>query len=239
MKHENGSAMLWIFIGILLFAALGVAMMSGTRTSTGMLKSEEAATYAKQIVSYGDALKSSVKRLQFLGCDDTKIGFDNTTWTTNAGTILQAVNHNPNTPSDKCRVFNTAGGNMIASTFSDNGVPVSPANVKSGHSYIYTISVEGVGTSEIDMVMVTHYIDKQVCMSINDLLNIPNSGNDAPNDNFAGVAAAYNGSYSGTAVLGDNAPELAGHAAGCIHYVPGGVGMEDYDYHFYQVLIAR
>jgi hypothetical protein len=238
MKDQNGSAVMWILIGILLFAALGVAMMSGSRTSGNMITGEKARTTASGIIGFGNEMKMTIQRLKYRGCSEAQFGFDNSIWQRNSGAVLMDTGHNPSTPGDQCRVFNIAGGGLTPMVFAGNGVPETPLNIRSGHSYVYSISVHGVGTAANDLVMITQYVDKDVCTEINKKLGIAMPLNVPPDDNFAG-AVAYAGLYTGTGALGDTATQLVGHSQGCFHFVPGGVGLEIYDYHFYQVLLAR
>lgn len=238
MKHENGSIIVWVFVAMLLFAALSFIMMQGSRTSGSMIGTEQARAYASQMIGYGQELKSAVQRLKMRGCTDNQFGFGNSVWVTNAGTPLMSMTHNP-TATDTCQVFSIAGGGMTPAVFNDNGVPPTPANTKSGHSTLISLSIAGVGTPANDLVMITFYVDKKTCLEINDRLGITNPGGNPAQDDLNGMTSWFDGTYAGTAVIGDDAPEFTGHGTGCFSYLNGGVGLENYDFHFYQVLVAR
>lgn len=238
MKNEKGSIVVWLLVGVLLLAALSVVMMQGSRTSAVSLSQEESKVHANQLMSFGQEMKATIQRLKMRGCADTQLGFDNGVWTTNAGTALMVPNHNPNA-TDRCKLFNIAGGGLTPATFKNNGVTPTPGNTKSGHSTIISMSIAGVGTPANDLVMITFYVDKQSCLAINNSMGITNPGGDAAEDDLTGMLGWFDGTYGGTAVIGDNAPEFHGHSAGCFHYLNGGGGLESYDYHFYQVLLAR
>ena len=55
MTNENGSAILWIFMAVVLFAALGTVTMQGSRTSSNMIDGEQASSIATQVISTGTA----------------------------------------------------------------------------------------------------------------------------------------------------------------------------------------
>lgn len=231
MKYERGSAMIWIFVGIMLFAALGVAMMQGTRTSGNMITGEQARTEASRLINAGNELKMAVQRMKMRGCEDTKIGFDNSVWKTVGGTLTAPTNHNPTT--DSCRVFNVAGGGLTPFTLQPNSMALPSTYVTSGHSVAHTASVIGVGTAAPDLVLITYYVPKAVCIEVNKKLGI--SSSDALlNDDFSGIQG-YNGAYNPGGVIGDQAAAFVGRGQGCLQYTSG----DDNDLHFYQVLIAR
>lgn len=237
MKNEYGSAMLWIFIGIMLFAALGVAMMRGTRTSSNMITSEEAKTYAKQAISYALEVKQAVARMTFRGVKDTEFSFENSQFGTDVGSLRHPPNHNPNCTSDNCKVFSPSGGG-INPTFLPEGAKTKETrtspHIKSGGWSAWGISVQGVGTAENELIFVAEDIDLNVCLAINDIFGITNPGGLPPNINPA-PASLYNGAYGNAGIIGDEYAELAGKTSYCYNVDP-----VPYDtYNFFTVLIAR
>lgn len=76
-------------------------MSQGSRTSTSGLSNEKIATYARQIISYGNELKQSVKRLSLGGIGASEISFENPV----VGTYANA-----NCTQESCKVFSAVGG---------------------------------------------------------------------------------------------------------------------------------
>ncbi len=155
--NERGNAIFMILVAVALFAALGYAVTNSSRTSTTLLTDEEATAYANQMMAYGNEVKTVVRRLQLRGCDETEISFENNIVT---GYI------NPNAPSsNKCHVFDIAGGGLTWQTFDDAEVIFSGANVVSG--------VGNDGTNGTELNFFVRNIPTNTCITIND--NLGNS----------------------------------------------------------------
>ena len=74
-KTENGSVIVWIFIAVLLFAALGYAFNSSSRTSAGFISDAQAEAYANQIMDILHTNRQVVKKLLLSGCPAEEISF--------------------------------------------------------------------------------------------------------------------------------------------------------------------
>lgn len=158
MKNENGSIVIWLLIGMLLFAALGMAMMQGSRTSAVSLSKEEASTYAKMVISQGEELKGAVKRMTLRGCDNEDISFENDI----------DVNYvNINNPPDTCKVFNPSGGGLNFPVVSFND---GTQWVFTGNNRLNTPA--GGANNERDLIAVLGGLDEQTCRSLNEILGI-------------------------------------------------------------------
>lgn len=240
--NEDGSAIIWILIAVGLFAALGFAFSSSSRTSTSLLTSAEAESYANQIIAYGNEVKSAVKRLRLRGCDNTEISFENN---------IVAGYTNANAPTNKsCHVFNIAGGglqykqpsnNWIDSSFSGSdiynewiasGVPTVP---KIGQK---TCSSPSGSCS--DLTIFLPYTTKEVCIKINDALGVNNPSGE-PWDEVDGICLhdtnRFSGSY-GTGGCGINGhATVNGKNSACIKTLMETPSTNGYV--FYTVLIAR
>lgn len=154
---ERGNAIFMIILGVALFAALSYAFTSSNRTSTSLVTDEEATAAANQIIAYGNAVKQTVKRLQLRGCDDTEISFENN---------IVASYINPNAPSsNKCNVFDIAGGGLTWQTFDEAEVIFSGANVVNG---IRNDSSTETGT---ELAFFVRDLAASICIKINDTLN--------------------------------------------------------------------
>lgn len=233
---ESGAVFFYIMIAVALLAALSYALSQGNRGSTSTLTNQQAKLAAQEIIEYGQTVANAVQKLKLRGCADTQISFANDVWRFSNGTLIHAAGHNPNTPGNQCEVFHPDGGNISAKIlpFREN-LTVAPGAVGKGHSIINTIDVVDVGTAERELVLLIEFVPREACTIINDQLGAFNS-DDPPLDGWAG-AGIYNGSYVGTAQIGDQEPAIAGRLAACLQWPGGGYG--DDDIHFYQVLIAR
>lgn len=76
---ERGGILVYIFIGIILFAALAYAFSKGGETSGSSAPDKSAKLYATQIIGDVQVLRDSVQEALSKGCSETEISFDNDT----------------------------------------------------------------------------------------------------------------------------------------------------------------
>ncbi len=237
---QKGSILVWILIAIVLFAALSFAMTQSFRGGASTATDQRSKLTASEIIEYGNKVRDTVRQVMIAnGCTAYQLGFDNDVWRTHDGTPLHDSTHNPNVLSDSCRIFNLKGGGLNAVTFPSNGITLTaPTNTRSGHSLTMSGHVAGVGTADEELILQTFYISKDVCIQINNLLGVNNPGGMPPKDD-PGAITRYNGTFPGTSgTAGDSAPELAGKYAFCAEYLSDAL-YPGYNFHFYQVLVAR
>jgi hypothetical protein len=102
-SSQRGSAIIMLFIAVVLFGLLAYAFLQGTRGSTNMITGEQTKAAAYQSQDYNNAINLGVKRLKLRGCTDAQISYE----TPNGNNI------NPSAPADKsCHVFQVAGGGV-------------------------------------------------------------------------------------------------------------------------------
>lgn len=239
-RRSSGNVLFLILIAVVLFGVLTAAVTNSNRGSTNMSK-EQGSINASDIMSYGGAMEKTVARMLGDDMSENGLSFENAAWTSMDGTQLETAALFTKCTTASCKVFDPAGGGMSAKTFSPIavGTPVA-ADVQSGHSAIYSMGVEGVGTAAKDLVMMTAVIDQNTCIQINKSLNITNPAGLPPVDSWAG-AVLYNGSFGGaadaTGTIGDAATQLSGKTSGCVTRSGGAYGKDDN--YFYQVLLPR
>lgn len=223
-QNENGNAIFLIIMGVALFAALGYAFTSSNRSSTNLVTDEQATAYANQIIAYGNEIKQAVKRLQLRGCDDTEIGFDNNIFKFNNGTNITGNGHNPNTNSDKCRIFKVEGGGLMPRILPAQAlslISTSPNSPQEGNWRAWEASIENVGSDENEIVYVSGFISEKVCSKINQLLNVT----DGSIPIASGSIQIYAGSFNaGTWAV---EPEFNGHSSFC-YGLPAKPGVYNY-----------
>ena len=175
MNTQNGNAIIWIFIAVGLFAALGYAFTSSTRTSTNVITDAQAQSYAQEIIAYGNEVKQAIKRLQLRGCSDTEISFEND---------VVSGYENPNAPTNKtCHVFDIAGGGL--SWNSENSAWFDSNAGCVGSFWCHEFTFEGTnkapgvgtdsnGTDSMELTIRLAGISSNICEKINELSNQSN-----------------------------------------------------------------
>jgi hypothetical protein len=243
INTQKGSAIVWVFIAVGLFAALSFTFMQSNRTSTNLIDDEKTAAYANEIIAYGNEVKNAVKRLQLRGCDETEISFENDIWKQLNGNEIHPAGHNPNAPTDEsCHVFSNNGGQIQARRF-QNGI-ISPTGLpvtawQPGSSLAWYGAFEDVGTSEADLSFEVNLIDETTCKKINDILGINHTS--IPDDNCSPAECQlYNGVFPTGLGLAwaDEDTAVKGKKSFCSH-TPAGWGGLPNIYYYNNVLIAR
>ena len=246
-EKQTGSAIIWILIAVALFAALGYAFNSTSRTSTSILSDAEADAYATQIIAYGNEVKAAVKRLQLRGCSDTEISFENN--------VVSGYT-NPNAPTDKrCHVFDIAGGGLTYKNLDSNWLDSDASSYANyGETLFVLMCPLGIGTDLDDvtgsacntttntleygdLAFVTSFIKKEICEALNKKIfqdsTIPTDGlNSYYNNKFAGN---YEIVTAQSVILGST---YTGKRSVC-HTVSGGTILGVGNYSYFNILIAR
>lgn len=211
---EKGSALIFILIAVVLFAALSYTVanmmrggISGGQTS---INSERAGILAGEILDYARTIRQSVQELRISnGCRDTEISFDNS--------IVAGYANGTNTD---CQVFHSDGGDKTWVSPSDD--------LNDGDEWVFNGGnvVDEVGTMAADLILILPNIKQAVCEKINDRSGITVLGADS------GVSFAQ---FTGTYAAAETIDSAAGYSFGCLNFDNGGTN----EPFFYQVLIAR
>jgi len=227
-KHsfQTGNAMLFVLVGIILFAALTFTFTRSSR-SPSSVSSEDARIYAHQILSYAEKINGAVQTIMLQnGCNGTRVSFENTS--------VAGYDHATAVPQ-KCRVFNTTiGGGMNFES------PPSGALTAAG-DYLFTgtVCVNGVGTGSYaacasdglkneELLLILPWVNADVCKAINSILN--NSGS-IPEEAAGGYdSTKFTGTYADDFALDTDARAV------CFQSTGGSPGS---GYHFYYTLLAQ
>jgi hypothetical protein len=226
-QAERGGAIVFILIGIALFAALSYSVADMMRTgSPETVALERSKLYAAEIIDYSRAIKQTVQSLRIDGCGDTGISF-----TQEASDDYE---HNP-VVAESCKVFAQTGGGM--------NVQLPHEDINDRAPYIFTglHEIHNVGTTCgsaacSDLVLVLTDIKQIVCEAINEQIGVTPANTAPPTDTGAAVASLYTpftGTYGAGVVLGDEAAPLAGRQSGCFQDTTNS------NFVFYYVLKAR
>lgn len=206
---QGGNVMFVILIGILLFAALSYAMSQNMRGNANMVTGEKARIAAQEIITYGGQLRNAVKDLIISnGCTDTQITFEGATYYTSMPNNAGYVNASAPT-SNKCHVFDAAGGAMRAVT------PVSDVNLNSFITFDGQHCYEGHGTGTSpcpntakELVFNVVDIPLSLCIEINKIAGIGTAGANPPTENFNYSTTTGSGPFRGIYETTDSAATI-------------------------------
>jgi len=236
-SSERGSAVLWVFIIIALFAALNFAFMQNTRSGGGGadITAEKMRLHAMEMVNYAQSVKAAVRQLLINGCDETEISFENSV------SIISNYT-NPNSPTNKsCHVFEPEGGGLRFLAISEDALDASwKATYPTRYSlpeFKSGLQFEGVGTGESELHMHIGFLDKKACLAINKILGVSNPGGEPPVDLNSGGNIFFLGTYDPPKADGigdDGGHDLPGRMVFCRQN-----NISPANYQFNQVLIAR
>jgi len=247
MRSENGSALIFIFIAIALFAALSFAvsgiMRSGNPEAIGQ---EQARIRATQVLDYARVVRQAAQTIRITNnCEDTQISFENDVVSGYA---------NPNAPgNESCHIFSLAGGGVNyrapPSSWLDGASETQPLYGEwyfIGESCVYDVGTGSTncwaanGASDSDLVMVLPYVSESVCRALNDELGISETQIPRINNRAWQGTDKFTGSYTqGNHAIQSDASGtemLRGEKAGCFE---GNVHPPTGTYHFYQVIVPR
>jgi len=240
-EGERGSAIIWIMIAVALFGALGFAFSQGSRSSVNLLTQEQAQTYAKQVVAYGNDVRQAVKRLRLRGCDDTEISFENNIATT-------PPYHYTNGTNTNCFVFHSDGGGLTFKIQPNDLLDSSQSGylqygepVFSGNTRFQGIGSDCANSTCNELFMIIPYVQDSVCKKINKIVGVENPSGSIPEDDGSfGVETFKTGSlfkYEANHEVHDTANEaITGKNQGCFfgNHDPGPAGN-----HYFMILISR
>ncbi len=220
-RHARGSALIIILIAVALFGALSYVVANMMRGGSGNISEEKAKIYAGEIIDYAASIKRAVQNIQISNnCSDTEISFET------AG--LTGYTNGTNT---KCQVFNANGGGL-------SYVPPSP---------YYTDATEitftgenqidhSAGSSASDLLFILTDIAPEICLQINEKLNITNPSGAPPDDTGVSGLTKFTGVFGSGNTLNDENANLTDALTGCYLDSDSAVAKP---YIFYSVLINR
>lgn len=233
-SSESGIALYYIFLGVALFGALSFAVTQMNRGGGDNIKDDVYFLHAGQIVDFGRALQVAVKTLKIDGIPDSRISFENDI----VGGYVNAA-----CLTTECEVFDPAGGGVMyrapESSWLDVTNDTEPTHgewVFTGANEVSGVGTEGAGAASSELLAILPWVNRSVCVAINDMLEIDNPGGNPPQDNLDVDLTAYTGSYSSGDSIGGGDPEIEGRRAGCFE---GDGDPAAGSYHFFQVLVAR
>ncbi|MCB1783752.1 MAG: hypothetical protein KDI13_07115 [Alphaproteobacteria bacterium] len=154
---ENGNALVYVLIAIVLFAALGMTFMSQSRNdTTEELDDSRAELLATQMISYAAQGKSTLDQMSFSG---TQIGSFNFTKPGESGY---------NTAPHIHKVYHPSGGGLLPSNIPTDAIAQVSSNPEPGWYMGRFNNVEWTPTTGTDIILTAFQISKTVCEKINE-----------------------------------------------------------------------
>ena len=223
-RSQRGNILFLILLAVVLFAALSYAVTSSTRGGGKDGGEEKARVFATQLIEIGAALETTVLRTMMIdGTRDYGLDFSGPN-----------SNMSPNNAcsSEKCRIVQNGKVALIS-------IPdwaSSSTNVGSHwrKPYFLVASVENVGTTAPDLLVIHLYLHSSVCDAVNRVVGLPDS--DALSAETA-MSTWYNSNLvsfpTSPSVIGDQEVRLRGRTTFCYRATGGST------YNFAHVILAR
>lgn len=244
-RGESGNAIFYIMAAIVLLAALTMAVAQGGRGGVQSLTEDRVRLFATETIAYGDAMVKAAATLRLRGLQPEVLEFDTS--------ALTGYDNGACGPADtSCKIFAPAGGGMtyapVPRDWLNSGFSAAPDFEKP--YFAGNVCVPGVGTGDTgcasdavsneELVAYVPFMRKEICMEINDLLDVPNEADDAPEMADCPWSAKFTGTFADGVMLEGATPNsFFGKAAGCVKTIDNCGGLSTPSYHFYQVLVAR
>lgn len=211
MNRQGGSALIYIFVGIALFAALSYAVSQNNRSASNVGKDEKSSVQVSDYLTFANSIATTIKILKTQGCSDTQLNMQSPT----NGYV------NSTAPADKsCNVFDKAGGGLL-----DNKAPPGwfiSNPVLSTSMYNSGYCIRGVGTGaagtclpeNAELLLLTPSVTNDLCVSFNKAMDF-NPPSYEPVD-FSLYFVNFTGTYGGAVPPEISAPVFIGKKMGCI-----------------------
>lgn len=213
-KGERGSVLIYIFIAIVVFAALSFAVSRGNREGVATIDRERADLQATQILDYTGMIRGTLQNMKISGIKDSQLCFDHAGWGF-------ATYDHAGCTTDANRVFLPSGGGATFQAPGENLLDEKLRAQPGWNQWHFTGAnrVMGVGgdcatNGECnELLLVLPYIRRDTCAALNRRLGV-NDGVSIPQDDPAfDITKPYAGAYGAGAAV--NTPALVGKRSGC------------------------
>ncbi len=226
--NERGNVMFYILIAVALLAALIYAVSQSGRGSLQQVSDEKARLYASEIVEYANVVANAVAQLRLRSISTENLCFDDPGWG------ADDYDHAGCT-DDARKIFHLSGGGVTWKQAPTEAMDSAATPDNLWHIYGDN-EIQRVGTTCgaaacSDLILMVDELSRDVCVKINNLLQVGSKDSDPETDTDYGVVR-YIGAFSYDETIGDESPILPGKTAACFRKSGG-------EYVFYKVLIAR
>ncbi len=235
---QSGSVLMYILMAVALFAALSFSVANIMRSGGGDPNREAMNLQSTDVLQYGDGLKRAVQGMRIRSVADNQISFENP----------QVTGYSPHAScsTNSCRVFHPTGGGIAYMPPPHNWLDItSSAEPLYGQWFFPAgVCVENVGTGGAtcssdtedneDLVAILPWVNRQLCIQLNERLGILNPGGEPPVATGAawpGSNTKFTGTYTESEIIA-----RGGAAAGCLR---GNGTPPNNSFFYYKVLLAR
>lgn len=226
-KQQAGNVFIIILIAVALFGALMFTFSRSGSQSSGNLTKQQSKIAAQEIFNYARLVESAVDRVRRNGCSENEISFEND---------IVTGYENTNAPSDNsCHIFESDGGRLEWENVNANYLDRSRSSESAYNEWRYTGRSIFVGqaSTNTDLLLYLGWLKLDLCLAINDQLNIENPAGAPPVEPAGFANAVFAGSYVGSGVFDLTATSLPTTTSGCFE------SDERDGYHFISLLLAR
>lgn len=214
---ERGNAVIFILLGIALFAALAYTFMRGAQTGQGNLTAGQTRLLAQSMINDSIRIERATNKLLARGCSENDLNYYDPQ-------IPVALN--PDAPTDgHCDIFSAQGVGGPAEIFADY---TDDRGAAGNHNVFRT------KTTEPDIIYWYQGLSRPLCIEINRQLGIEDPAT-VPEDITLVAGISYTGSFITGAAESYNDEDARIHnaAAACVHIT----GADTYAY--YKLLLNR
>lgn len=224
---ESGNVFIIILAGIALFAALVFTFTSSSKKGTGNLSKQQAKIAAQEILSYSRLVEQAVDRVRRNGCSENEISFENDTVT---------GYENTNAPTDNsCHIFENEGGRLEWQNVVTNYLDPSRSSEVAYNEWRYTGRSVFVGQGSIntDLILYLGWLQRSICIELNNLLEIENPLNTPPIEPQGFANTEFIGSFVGSGAFDLSGTTKPNTPSGCFE------SEARTGFHFVHLLLAR
>lgn len=158
-SKESGGALIYVFIGVILFALLVFTFSKSQNGSpTATLNGGQVKIAASQIINYQSSIARTINKLMSQGCSETQISFEND--------FVTGYN-NPNAPIDlSCNVFAPGKGKATWKK-PPSMVPTPDGQYFFSNTKFAGLGENGGGIADLDLAIWLRMIPLELCLEIN------------------------------------------------------------------------
>lgn len=166
MRSDRGSALFYILLGVVLFAALAYALTSMSRGTGDYGAGEQAKLQAQAVVDYAQKAKITVQDMRLSGIAADQLSF------------LKNGDAGYTTAPHTTKVFHPSGGGLPEQNL--RGAVIDGSLTPDVGVYMDRMAIEDVGSTDDDVVFSVRGVRADVCARINldltGLDTIPSTG---------------------------------------------------------------
>lgn len=227
-NNEQGSVLIYILLGVALFAALSYAVTQSIRlneSATNTSTKEKTSLAYSEIASFLETINQQTVILNTINSiKDTELDYRNNIYKLSNNTA-NSNNINTNCTVSDCRLFSPYGINGIQPIIFINGIDTATqsnaALPQNGHGQVWQIIMNGVGTTNPDLVFLIHGVTADLCNLYNARNGITTTYTSSTTLTSIGETAAsskpavFSGTFNTTNQFGEEATSFKGKKSFC------------------------